>query len=322
MQRGATMKRHNLQRLTKNTTTMVFLEGYTYGSDDEGFPTGVNPLEQLHTGTLARGTSYERAGRVITQNFGYMMADLDNPGRRFRFEAEWDEIIHIDRLVSHANFTRHAIAVGRVTFLDVYAFLIEKIEENAGYDHVDPRSPYSINAIAYGDDGGPPYLFHGYFQIYDGTRTCPYLEIWADLQGQDPEQINVGVVGRVEDAAGLAIATCCEVLAMLAGANPVNVRLEDRRHCAGTPAYGRPRRKLCLPLGAITDLLEGARTSLVRLDIDGDLEPILFESLRAYTEQEQTTAHITATLEGEAMALTRGVWSATNVQPVGVDDNE
>jgi hypothetical protein len=45
----------------------------------------------------------------------------------------------------------------------------------------------------------------------------------------------------------------------------------------------------------------------VRLDIDGDLEPILFESLRAYTEQEQTTARITATLEGE---------SATNVQLV------
>jgi hypothetical protein len=94
----------------------------------------------------------------------------------------------------------------------------------------------------------------------------------------------------------------------------VNVRLEDRRHCAGTPAYGRPRRKLCLPLGAITNLLEGARPSLVRLDIDGDLEPILFESLRAYTEQEQTTARITATLEGEPMVLTRGVWLATNVQ--------
>jgi hypothetical protein len=75
------------------------------------------------------------------------------------------------------------------------------------------------------------------------------------------------------------------------------------------------RRKLCLPLGAITNLLEGAHPSLVRLDIDGDLEPILFESLRAYTEQEQTTAQITATLEeGEPMALTRGVWSATNVQ--------
>jgi hypothetical protein len=62
------------------------------------------------------------------------------------------------------------------------------------------------------------------------------------------------------------------------------------------------------------NLLEGARPSLVRLDIDGDLEPIIFESLRAYTEQEQTTARITATLEGEPMVLTRGVWSATNVQ--------
>jgi hypothetical protein len=145
MQRGATMKRHNLQRRTKNTTTMVFLEGYTYVSDDEGFPTGVNPLEQLHRGTLARGTSYERAGRVITQNFGYMMADLENPGRRFRFKAEWDEIVHIDRLVSHANFTRHAIAVGRVTFLDVYAFLIEKIEENEGYDHDNKRKRTTIS---------------------------------------------------------------------------------------------------------------------------------------------------------------------------------
>jgi hypothetical protein len=149
----------------QNTTTMVFLEGYTYGSDDEGFPTGVNPLEQLHTGTLARGTSYGRAGRVITQIFRYMMADLDNPGRRFWFEAEWDEIVHIDRLVSPANFTRHANAVGRVTFVDVYAFLIEKIEESEGYDHVDPMSPYSIICCSLRRRRGPPYLFHGYFQI-------------------------------------------------------------------------------------------------------------------------------------------------------------
>jgi hypothetical protein len=47
---------------------------------------------------------------------------------------------------------------------------------------------------------------------------------------------------------------------------------------------GWPRHYFCLPLGAITNLLEGS-PSLVRLDIDGDLEPILFESLRAYTEQ-------------------------------------
>jgi hypothetical protein len=141
-----------------------------------------------------------------------------------------------------------------------------------------------------------------------------------------PPLADLGTMKAVSDTEGITWedynTPCCEVLAMLAGANPVNVRLEDRRHCAGTPAYGRPRHKLCLPLGAITNLLEGARPSLVRLDIDGDLEPILFESLRAYTEQEQTTAQITATLEGEAMALTRGAWSATNVQPVGVDDKE
>jgi hypothetical protein len=145
-----------------------------------------------------------------------MMPDQENPGRRFRFKAEWDEIIHIDRLVNHANYTRHAIDVGRVTLLDLYTFLIEKIEQNEGYDGVDPRRPYSINTIAYGNDGGPTYLFHGYFQIYYRTRTCPYLEISADLQGHDPEEVYVGVVGRVEDAAGLAITTCCEILAMLA----------------------------------------------------------------------------------------------------------
>jgi hypothetical protein len=42
-----------------------------------------------------------------------MMADVENPCRRFRFKAEWwDEIVHIDRLVIHANYTRHAIAAG------------------------------------------------------------------------------------------------------------------------------------------------------------------------------------------------------------------
>jgi hypothetical protein len=102
--------------------------------------------------------------------------------------------------------------------------------------------------------------------------------------GTDPEEVNIGVVGRVEE--------CCEGYA--SRSKPSESRMEDRRHCAGTWPDGRPRHKLYLPLGT---------PSLVRLDIDGDLEPILFESLRAYTEQEQTMARITATFEGEPMAL-------------------
>jgi hypothetical protein len=120
-------------------------------------------------------------------------------------------------------------------------------------------------------------------------------------------------VDKVEDVAGAAINTCCEILDMLAKAGPKNIRLEDRRHCACTSPDGTPRKNLCLPLSAITNLLEGA-PGLERLDIDGDLEPTLFETLRAYTEREQTTARIMATLQGEPMSLTRGILAANNVQ--------